>query len=177
MPDKPPYTLEQVSRQLGLSEAVVRRVSSSLHLPVLFYPAEPGKPKLMLYSDLEVDILKRVQALLIEGYSIEEAQASLKDLLTLSHHQPELLKDGVLGLVDYEDDGMKARLAQSSLAQYRAAQVPKKPVFQSMMDRVAKAASIPVKSAPPFGSTRLTPGWVAPANSWMSPAFQISQKP
>lgn len=177
MSGRPPYTVEQVSRQLGLSEGVVRRVSNSLQLPSLFYPEEKGKPRLMLYSDLEVDILQRVQALLVEGYSIEEARQSLKDLLALSQYQSALPPEEAMGLVNYDDDGMKATLAQTSLAQYRAAQAPKKPVFQAMMSRISRA--LPggeMSTASPFVPGKVHPGWVSPANSWMSPVFQDVKK-
>jgi hypothetical protein len=144
------FTLDQVAKQLDLSEGVVNRLAQYFNMPKSYYQAVAGQPRLMLFYAYEVDALKEIQQLLVTGRTLAEIKnmrvveeqasiASNEQSVFLTEAQIEDLPE----LMEYDQsDAMKEQLADLSFQQYRQNNSPQKAPFKQLAETLTSPRSI-----------------------------------
>lgn len=141
------FTLDQVARQMNLSEGVVSRLAQYFQLPAAYFRAPAGQPRLMLFLPDEVDQLRKAQQLLVSGMTLAE----IKTLLDEERYAASVDKAGQVFEADEwdEDDDledlaeydqserMKEQLAHLTFQQYRLKNHAQKPPFKVLAQALA----------------------------------------
>lgn len=142
------YTLAQVAEALSLPESAVLRLSRLFELPRRYFRPVGKAPRLMIFGDDELEILKTVQQLIIAGKSIAEIKSYIEPVV-LSRQVPDP-PPSVLGwlsevdpaeadLASYEaSDRLNQTLADLTLQHYRQEQnAEKQPPLQALAQALA----------------------------------------
>ena len=149
------YTPEQVCQALGISGAVLGRLSQAVNIPAANVKGHPHQPRLQLYSATDVQQLQQIQTALLEGKSLLEAKALLQADLTPSSEEPfwdvsaptpevPQAPELVVSLVSYEnDEAMKHQLAEATFRQYRQQNPMGRAVLKSLAEKVASTTGSP----------------------------------
>lgn len=196
------FTLAQVAQSLDLSEAIVSRLSQYFQIPQKAYQEAKHPPSFLLFEPHDVALLRKAQAFLAEGASLEEAKAELAE--EIAREKDKMQEDAAVteddwsaadaaeDLMDYpQDEALKEHLAHATLKHYRqrnSAQQspfkalvnrlqkdkPERPISMRMMTKPVHAVSAE-KMANPLKTHALPPmpfGMNVLQRSWMTPALR-----
>ncbi len=182
-------TLEQVARDLDLSESVVLRLAQYFDVPRKYYKAPSGQPRLMLFSPQEVDILRQTKASLLAGRSLPEIKQSLAHALIYldrpevleplsprsasAGHPAEETSEEELPLIEYEQDhALKQYLAQETFRQYRHNNEAPEAPFQRLAQALKKEPTLQAFESMP---TKSSLGYVSPPSTTIFPRLEAPQ--
>jgi len=130
------YTLDQVSRELGLSVGVVRQLARQFHMPRNYYHPIPGQPRLMLFDAAEAAVLEHVQTLLAAGQPLDEVKAWFQSVSN-EHLQVKETPAEDEDMVVYDrHETLNKHLAQSTFAHYRRQTQPRKHTMAAILKRL-----------------------------------------
>jgi len=138
------YTLDQVSRELGLSVGVVRQLARQFHMPRNYYHPIPGQPRLMLFDAAEAAILEHIQTLLASGQPLEEVKVWFKQYTEEPQDIP-LPQDALSRVEQLSEDKIMAydqpetlnkHLAESTFDHYRMKTQPRKHTMATLLKRL-----------------------------------------
>lgn len=162
-------TLDQVARQLNLSEVIVKRLSQYFRIPQSYYQPQAGYPKLMLFHPQEVSLLAKIHQYVVAGIPLNQIRQTLIEKETpLPRTAPQtndvestvtLLTQAPMAeencdLLEYEEDsGMKEHLAQATFKQYLHNTAPRKAPLKALVQTLKSPSQGVTKPPLPSAQT------------------------
>ena len=131
-------TLEQVAKQLDISETLLSRISSYFEIPQDYHRAPANQPKLLLFGHDDIELIQVIKGRIISGQTLTQVKQWLQ------HHGPQRTPEGPI-----------SGMTPPTLSQQVVTPVHNSGAiasFQSMLQQTANPLSLPLPS-----QTQITP--------------------